>query len=322
VTNHTIRTSIGFLITCFAAALPVAASPVLGSAYASYFTMTELGAVPGATRLYGGLTFAAGDTNTLLIGTDGNYAGGAIQSIGVVRDADGHITGFSGTAATVASAMNIDGGLEYGPGGNLFFTQYYMDSISQLKPGSTSPDETQAVPTGGSVGGLNFVPSGIGGAGNMVVTDYQTGEFAIIPLTLNGNGTYDMGSPIESEILPNGPEGFVYIPAGTAGFTTPSILVAEFRAGGLASYQLDADGLPILSTRKVFLTGLPSVANVSGGPEGLKIDPVTNDILMTLYDGSEVFRFTAIPTPEPGTISLMSLALVLGGIHRFRRKRA
>ena len=37
----------------------------------------------------------------------------------MVRDATGHVVGFSGNATVFASAPNIDGGLTYGPDGIL-----------------------------------------------------------------------------------------------------------------------------------------------------------------------------------------------------------
>ena len=37
-----------------------------------------------------------------------------------MRDASGHIVGFSGTATRFADAANNDGGVTYGPGGVLF----------------------------------------------------------------------------------------------------------------------------------------------------------------------------------------------------------
>ena len=64
----------------------------------------------------------------------------------MVRDLDGHITGFDGVATFVATAgtgsVGIDGGLTYGPDDVLFFTTFADNKIGQLKPGSTTPDHT------------------------------------------------------------------------------------------------------------------------------------------------------------------------------------
>ena len=320
--NDTFRKCLRFTVLGFLGSVSLFATPVLGSYYAGYYTLTNLGSVPGATNLYGGLTFLAGDPNTLLVGTHANYGDAAVDQVGVTRDSSGHITGFSGSASPVATAPNIDSGLEYGPGGVLFFTEYYTNQVGEIKTGSVAPDKTIALSTGGSVGGLQFVPAGFAGAGNMVLIDYRTGEFSMVPLIPDGSGTYDMGAVLGSVTLPNGPEGVLYVPAGSSRFTNPSVLVAEYKAGDIVSYELDANGLPVLATRKVFLSGLDVTVGTDGGPEGAKVDPLTNDFLFSTYDGSQILRLTANPVPEPGTLSLASLALALGGMSLSRRKRA
>src|SRR5687767_7972223 len=83
---------------------------VLGPDFSDY-SYLDLGAPPGVPGPLGGLTLKAGDPNTLLIGGDANEASGAIYQIGLVRDVDGHITGFSGVASLYSPAPNIDGGL-------------------------------------------------------------------------------------------------------------------------------------------------------------------------------------------------------------------
>lgn len=91
------------------------------------------------TASLGGLTFLNRDT--LLIGGNANTSSGYISQIGVSRDGDGHIVGFSGPASFYATAPNIDGGLAFGPDGVLFATGYSNNTLLQIKPGSTSPDK-------------------------------------------------------------------------------------------------------------------------------------------------------------------------------------
>ena len=77
---------------------------VVAPAYSSSYTVSDLGPVFGeVSGGYGGLTFKAGDPNTILIGI-----GGGIFSVGVARNGSNHITGFSSVAAPFASSPNID----------------------------------------------------------------------------------------------------------------------------------------------------------------------------------------------------------------------
>ena len=84
--------------------------------YAGTYSFVSLGSAPGVPTLYGGLTIRAGTTDRLLIGGEANTANGALYEIGVTRDINGHINGFSGTATLFASAPYNDGGVTYGPG--------------------------------------------------------------------------------------------------------------------------------------------------------------------------------------------------------------
>jgi hypothetical protein len=115
---------------------------------------------------YGGLTFLAGDPNTLLLGGAANSTRANIYSIPLTRDSQGHITGFAAPAAFFSRAngntAGLDGGLTYGPGDVLFYTTYNDNHIGQIKPGSTAPDKLiHATPLGvaSSMGSLMFVPA-------------------------------------------------------------------------------------------------------------------------------------------------------------------
>lgn len=106
-----------------AMALPASsfAQPAIAAPYDTNYSFTSLGNVPDVPANYGGINFLAGDPNTLLIGGAANTANGAIYQIGLTRDGNNRITGFSGPATLYATAPFIDGGLAYGPTGVLFF---------------------------------------------------------------------------------------------------------------------------------------------------------------------------------------------------------
>jgi hypothetical protein len=288
--------------------------------YSSSYSLTDLGSVPGVPAPYGGLTFEAGNPNVLLIGGSANNSGGVIDAITVTRDpVTGQITGFSGSATQFATAPNIDGGLTYGPGGDLFFTEYPNNAIGEIKPGDTSPDSTQSLSgvVGGSVGTIDFVPSGFTGAGNAIIGSYSAGTFCVSSLTPDGLGTYTFGSCTDSASTGGGPEGLVYVPAGSAGFSGQNALVSLYAGDEVEAYQVDSNGVPIPGSATTFISGL-------SGAEGAVLDPVTGDFLFSTFGGGnqvyEVSGFAVPPasTPEPSAFLLGGLALA-GLAWRHRR---
>lgn len=56
------------------------------------------------------------------------------------------------------------------------------------------------------------------------------------------------------------------------GFGRPSTLVAEYGAGRVSAFEVDANGDPLIGTPRNFL-GL-------GGTEGAALDPLTNDFCL------------------------------------------
>jgi hypothetical protein len=77
-----------------------------------------------------------------------------------------------------------------------------------------------------------------------------------------------------------GPEGFVYVTPGSPQFPGPSMLVSEFDAGEVAAYEIDANGDPLVATRRTFVDGLT-------GAEGAMLDPVTGDFLFSTFGGGD-----------------------------------
>src|SRR5439155_17438134 len=89
----------------------------------------------------------------------------------------------------------------YGPGNVLFYTSPMESALGQIKPGSTTPDKVTGI-NQTSVGvdfgirGLNFVPSGFVGAGQLkIITDPaglgRTAEFYTLPSVPDGSGTFN-----------------------------------------------------------------------------------------------------------------------------------
>jgi hypothetical protein len=271
--------------------------------YAGSYSLTSLGSVPGVPTQYGGLTLKHDDYNVLLIGGAANQAVGKIYAIGVVRGVGGHITGFSGAAVEFAEAAYNDGGVTYipdfipGPDDVLFCSRWPVNGIGQIKPGSTVTDKVidlGALGVASSNASNNFVPQGFPGVGHMKLCSWGGGEWYDAQVTPDGAGTYDIVNvtPVPASTLPGGPEGFAFVPPGSPLFTAPSIIVSEYSAGQVATYELDVQGDPVIATRRTFMTGL-------NGAEGAHIDPVTGDFLFSTFGGGNqvvvVQGFTAVP---------------------------
>jgi hypothetical protein len=261
-----------------------ARSQTFGANFAADYSFVDLGSPSGIPNLLGGVVFKPGDTNTLWIGGNATWSGGAIYEISVQRDAPGHIVAFSGTATLRAAAPYIDGGLVFEPTGDLFFTGYPGNTMGEFLPGSTIVNKTVNLTPAGvapSVGGITFVPPGFAGAGKFKILSFDAHEWYEAQLTPDGSGTYDVTNVQLKATIGFGPEGAVYVHRGNPDFSADSVLVCEYGMGSVGAYNLDSNGDPIPATRQNFLTSQPD------GPEGALIDPVTGDFILTTYGGGD-----------------------------------
>lgn len=320
---HSWRVTGGLLVALLILAPHQTRAQVIDPFYANDYTISDLGSAPGVPENYGGITFMHDDPNTLLLGGNANNASAQLFSIDVIRGQGDHITGFGPSSSFFANVPGIsgsdgiDGGLVYGPGNVLFYTSYSDNSLGQIKPGSSGPDrqiDLTPLGVGDSVGTVTFVPPGFPGAGQMKIASYSAGEWYDVSISPDGNGTYNIdsvGSPIS---VGSGPEGIIYVAAGNPGFASPSILLSDYGLDAILSFEIDANGDPIPSTQRTFITGL-------SGALGADIDPLTGDFLFSTYGGANhvlsVQGFTMVP--EPSTYLLMALGFA--GLVAFTRKR-
>jgi hypothetical protein len=276
--------------------------------YSTNYSYTDLGSVPELPSNYGGLTFKFDDPNKIIIGGAANTANGNFYTIDVVRDGNGHVTGFSGIAQFYATGEYNDGGVAYGPNNVLFASRWPVNGLGQYLPGSTAPDKVidlGAMGVASSNASVAIVPAGFAGAGRIKLGSWSGGEFYDGTITPDGSGTYDLVGITQMTTLPGGPEGFVYVPLGSALFANPSMIVSEYSAGAISTFELDANGDPIVGTRRTFMTGLT-------GAEGAVIDPVTGDFLFSTFGGgNRVIVVTGFAVPEPGTFFALGAGLVL-----------
>jgi len=295
--------------------------------YADDYTLLDLGSVPGVPLPYGGLTFQVHDANLLLIGGSANQNNADIYEVRVSRDGNGSVSGFvCGSAQFFADANGntggIDGGLTYGPGDVLFYTTFNDNMVGQIKPGSTAPDRLISLTALGvlpSVGAMMIVPPDFAGAGRLKLGSYNSWRWYDAVLTPAGDGTYDITVNPAHITGTTGPEGIVYVKAGNPGFAADSVLVSEYGANRVSSFEIDANGDPIAATRRTFITDLV-------GAEGAAIDPVTGDFLFSTFGASarviRVTGFDAFPAcvsdlDGDDIVSLQDLAILLanfGGV--------
>lgn len=92
-------------------------------------------------------------------------------------------------------------------------------------------------------------------------------------------GTFNVTSATFETQIGGGSEGFIYVPAGSPQFVDfKSLLVSEWSAGNVVTYQIDPKGNPLPTTRRVFISRL-------SGAEGAALDPVTGDFLFSTFGG-------------------------------------
>ena len=287
--------SLALPLAALALLAPSARAQVFGANFAADYSFIDLGQPGGVPSRLGGVIFKPGDPNTLWIGGAANSPVGVLQEIAVTRDAQGHITAFSGTSTLHSPAPYVDGGLAFGPTGVLFFTEYPVNMLGEFKPGSTTVDKTvdlTAAGVGSSVGAIQFVPAGFAGAGSFKILSFNTDQWYQADLVADSNGTFDVANAQLKTTLVGGLEGVVYVHGGNPGFANDSVLVCEYSSGNVGTYEIDANGDPVLASRQDFITGL-------SGAEGALIDPVTGDFLFSTFGSGDhviVVRGFSLPT--------------------------
>lgn len=266
-----------FLIAVAAAS---AAAQTVQPPYNGHYSAVNVGMPAGVPAPLGGLAFRNGEPGVLYVGGAANKATAAVYKVPVVRDAQNHITGFAGAGVKFADAPNLDGGLQFGPGGVLFFTRYPMNELGMIKPGSAAMDKSVAL-TGlgipGSLGSLTFVPAGFPNAGRLKLASFTTSRVHTASLVADGNGTFDVTVAPGFAQIQGALEGCFYVAPDSPLFPNfTRMMFAEYNNGALTVYTIDANGDPIPATRQVFLSGL-------NGVEGAAIDPLTGDFLFSTF---------------------------------------
>jgi hypothetical protein len=267
-------------IAPMACAALVAAQAVLSPPFDTDYAITSLGPPVGAPSYFGGMAIKHDDPNTLLLVTGTGFTTGAIYSVPLTRDGDGHITGFAGDAVFYAAATQNDG-MAYGPDNVLFVATYPSTNLHQIRPGSSTPDRTDSltalgIPT--ATGAVNFVPASHPGAGRMKVAVYSSSRWFDVAIEPDGIGTFTPVSATEvfGSQLSGGIESFIYVPLEHPQFPNPSLVITKFNTSEVYAYDVDENGDPIPATERLFIDNL-------SGAEGATLDPTTGDFLFGVY---------------------------------------
>jgi hypothetical protein len=258
--------------------------------FAGKYTCFDLGPVPGLPRnKYGGLTLTLDRcSSSLLIGGDANLPTGKLYAVPVGRDAGGHVAGFTGAGVVHADAPYNDGGITFGPNQILFFTRWPSNELQQTRAGSTMADRVVDLTMLGvaqASASLAFVPPGLPAAGALKLVAWGEGQWYTVPVHPDGD-VFALDAAKQDLTLPGGPEGFVYVAAGSPLFDKDSLLVSEWTDNAIAAYQIDDQGNPVLATRRPLLTGLQ-------GAEGAYRDPATGDFFFSTW-GADVDRVIVV----------------------------
>lgn len=295
---------------CDVVAPTVAATPCnptdieITAEFVDDYSCVEFATVPGLPGPNGGVVFSLDDPDVLLIAGSANSSAGVLHAVRVTRDEQCHITGLADPMTEwVAEAQYNDGGLAFDGGGVLFLARWPVNGLGQQLPGSDHTDRIDDLAplglTGSSAAGLNFVPSEFPGEGQLKIVGWPDGGWWTIGLAADGSGTYAVTGVTNEVTIPGGPEGFVYVDDNSPGVDVPSIIVSEWSAGNVVIYDSDANGDPVVDTRREFIIGLE-------GAEGAHIDPTGGDFLFSTFGGGDRlvvisgFVPTEPPPPPPG----------------------
>jgi hypothetical protein len=268
------------LLVAAAASADVQAQTIVPP-FNSHYSFTDLGSVPGVPPSYGGVAISPDNPDVLYIGGAANQGSAAVYRVNLTRDLDGNITGFQGTATFVASAPRIDGGLCFGPGGIMCFTTFSDNQFGQIPEGATAPSRMIPLSPLGvapSTGTVQYIPAGFPGAGRLIFGSYSASSWYTADPVPDSDGSLTLSNMTLRSTTVGGPEGIVYVPAGSPLIAFPSVLISEYSSGAIAVYSVDGHGAPVPGSRQVLMSGLV-------GAEGACIDPFTGQFLFSTFGG-------------------------------------
>jgi hypothetical protein len=259
----------------------------------AYYELRIVGHPPLPNDL-GGLAIRPTDPGRLLITSLAQSAEAAVWSVGVIRDADGHIVAlddepprfeFSGGGA----AGGIYGSLVVMPNGTILFPTAETNQIGEVLPGQAGPGLLIPVlpyGVGGYPSALLVNPSGWCGAGNMLVfsadVDVSGQHASSVELIPSENGYWLIDNDLPSDPYPTTVTGAAAIPDNCATAELGRLVVTCENYKGQVTVvtpneSSSAGGMVQFGTREVMVEGIL-------GPRGVTVDPITNDLILVDRD--------------------------------------
>jgi DNA-binding beta-propeller fold protein YncE len=292
-------------------------------------TGTPLGGGPLVSAGSGGLDAPAG----LALGPDGNlYVGNGFDSSILKYDVQGNSLG----VFVMSGAGGLQGptSLVFGPDGNLYVASYNSSSV--LEYNGTNGAYMQALVTAGAGGLVN--PEGMAfHNGNLYVASQGTNQI----LEYDASWGSSLGSFVPAGAgglsAPNGlvfgPDGNLYVASqGSDSIlrydgTTGNSFAQPFVAGGVGGLSAPAD---------LIFASNGNLLVASGSGEILSYDGANGDFLGVLVPAGSggldtPTRLLGVAVPEPGSLTLAVVALLVAGaargllaghLHRFSHNEA
>lgn len=281
---------------------PQGAGPelVIAAEFSDEYAGYVLGEVPGLppdTDL-GGMAIAEDDAGTLLVAGYAETPEGGLYKIGIIRGECGHIIAYDGEATLVAKAANISDILVLSDG-PIVYSEWDSNHLTQRVEGLDMPIRTNlgklAPPVTKSVAGFGLVPPGLAAAGELRVLSWDTGDWYHL-VRESKDASFELSAPTYILSLPNRSGGVAYVPAGSPGFSEPHVVITrpEQPDEHVVVYEVDAQGDPLVATRKVLLGDLAQASNVY-------FDRVTGDLLLSTIETEKdrIYIIQGFAEPPP-----------------------
>jgi hypothetical protein len=178
---------------------------------------TDLGVPPPL----GGLVFSP-EGSTLYVVGDADEVESALYAVPVVRDPAGRVTDLGSAALAFEGSAGLDAGLEYGPGGTLFYAYFRTNQLGERPAGVAGAESVfPLVPHGvpAAISGLTFSPARVDpgtGFGRLQISTSFGSALLEVPLVAAGNGAFaPLGANAFVTLPLTSVAGLQYVPAGT-----------------------------------------------------------------------------------------------------------